>query len=337
MLRACGERADHKLCQSFPMTATGPSRNDERPPAVFVMGPTASGKTALALALAQRLRCVLISVDSAQVYRGLDVGSAKPDAATRAQFPHSLVDIRDPEQPYSAAEFRRDALAAMGDATTAGRLPVLVGGTGLYFRALELGLSELPDADPATRATIEREAQRLGWRAMHGRLAIADPAAAGRIHPNDPQRIQRALEVIALTGRPLSAQQGGRAQRLPYRVLKIVVSPPDRALLHERIAQRFRDMLEAGLVDEVRKLRERPGLTADHASMRAVGYRQAWEYLDGDFDLDALVDRGIAATRQLAKRQVTWLRGEHDALWFDPDDPARREWLLALVGAFSRL
>ncbi|HET7842952.1 MAG TPA: tRNA (adenosine(37)-N6)-dimethylallyltransferase MiaA, partial [Xanthomonadales bacterium] len=180
------------------------------------MGPTASGKTALALELAQRLRCTLVSVDSAQVYRGLDVGSAKPDAATRAQFPHALVDIRDPEQAYSAAEFRRDALDAMAAATTAGRLPVLVGGTGLYFRALEMGLSELPDADPATRATIEKQAQRLGWRAMHGRLALVDPAAAGRIHPNDPQRIQRALEVIALTGKPLSAQQAGRAQRLPY-------------------------------------------------------------------------------------------------------------------------
>jgi tRNA dimethylallyltransferase len=282
------------------------------------------------------MRCVLVSVDSAQVYRGLDIGSAKPDAETRRRVPHALVDIREPEQSYSAAEFRRDALAAMAEASAAGRLPVLVGGTGLYFRALELGLSDLPDADPGTRATIEREARRLGWRAMHGRLASVDPAAAGRIHPNDPQRIQRALEVIALTGRPLSAQQGGRTRRLPYRVLKLVIAPRDRAVLRERIAQRFRAMLEAGLIDEVRTLRERPGLTADHASMRSVGYRQAWDYLEGDCDLDALVVRGIAATRQLAKRQTTWLRGEHDALWFDPDDRNRRTWALELVESFSR-
>ncbi len=317
------------------MTVDHASRNDRRPPALFLMGPTASGKTAFALELASRISCALVSVDSAQVYRGLDVGSAKPDAATQARFPHALIDIRDPEQPYSAAEFRRDALAAMADATAARRLPVLVGGTGLYFRALELGLSDLPDADPETRAQLERQAQRLGWRAMHGRLALADPDAALRIHPNDPQRIQRALEVIALTGRPLSAQQGTRAQRLPYRVLKLVVWPGDRAVLHERIAQRFRDMLEGGLVDEVRRLRARPGLSAGHASMRAVGYRQAWEYLDGEFDMDALVERGIAATRQLAKRQLTWLRGEHDALGFDPADAGRREWLAGLVAGWA--
>lgn len=285
---------------------------DRRPDAVFLMGPTASGKTALALALARRFPFAVVSVDSALVYRGLDIGSAKPDAATRAEVPHALVDIRDPEQGYSAAEFRRDALAAMDAALGQGRVPLLVGGTSLYFAALERGLSELPAADPALRARLEAEAAASGWGTLHERLARVDPVAAGRIHRNDPQRIQRALEVIELTGRPLSAQQRGPGPRLPWRVLKLVLAPP-RGLLHERIAARFRVMAAGGLLDEVARLRARPGLRADSAAMRAVGYRQAWEHLDGGGSFDDFVARGIHATRQLAKRQSTWLRGELDA------------------------
>jgi tRNA dimethylallyltransferase len=292
------------------------SAND-RPAAIFLMGPTASGKTALALALAERWPLSLISVDSALVYRGLDIGAAKPDRAILARHPHALIDIRDPEQAYSAAEFRADALAAMAAARAAGRMPLLVGGTGLYFAALERGLSALPTADAELRARLAEEAGRIGWAAMHARLATLDPVAAARIHPNDPQRIGRALEVIELSGRPLSAQQGQGGARLPYRVLKLVVAPSDRVELHARIAERFRAMLAAGLVDEVRALRARPGLSADLPSMRAVGYRQCWQFLDGALAAGDLEAAGIAATRQLAKRQYTWLRGELDAIWLD--------------------
>ncbi|MCE3001784.1 MAG: tRNA (adenosine(37)-N6)-dimethylallyltransferase MiaA [Xanthomonadaceae bacterium] len=298
---------------------------ERRPAAVFLMGPTASGKTALAVDLARRFPLSVVSVDSALVYRGLDVGSAKPDAATRAAVPHALVDIREPEDPYSAADFRRDALVAMGSARADGRVPLLVGGTGLYFAALERGLSALPAADPVLRARLEAEAGAVGWAAMHERLARLDPAAAARIHRNDPQRIQRALEVIELTGRPLSAQQQGPGKRLPWRVLKLALLP-DRAVLHARIAARFCAMVDAGLLAEVAALRRRPGLRADAPSMRAVGYRQAWEHLDGATTRDDFIQRGIHATRQLAKRQVTWLRGEHDAftLAADGGDAAHR-------------
>jgi tRNA dimethylallyltransferase len=286
------------------------------------MGPTASGKTALALALAERFPVDLISVDSALVYRGMDIGAAKPDVATRARVPHALIDIRDPDQPYSAAEFVADALAAMQTSVAQGRIPLLVGGTGLYFRALERGLSKLPDADPAVRAALVQEAAAHGWPAMHRRLAARDPAAAARIHPNDPQRIQRALEVIALSGRPLSAQQTqGACRPLPYRVLKLALLPDERGALHHRIAVRFAQMLDQGLVDEVARLRARPGMHVDLPAMRAVGYRQAWAHLVGDYGRDELLARGIYATRQLAKRQITWLRGEFDVLALDPDAP----------------
>ncbi len=290
----------------------------DRQPVVFLMGPTASGKTELALALAERLPVSLISVDSALVYRGLDIGTAKPDRSTRARHPHALIDIREPEQTYSAAEFRADALVAINRAHADGRLPLLVGGTGLYFAALERGLSVLPAAAPAVRARIAAQARTHGWGFLHQRLAALDPVAAARIHPNDPQRIGRALEVIELTGRPLSAQQGQGGARLPYRVLKLVVAPAHRAELHARIAARFRAMLAAGLIDEVRALRARPGLSADLPSMRAVGYRQCWQFLDGVIAESELEAAGIAATRQLAKRQYTWLRGEFDAIWLDP-------------------
>ncbi|MEZ2419553.1 tRNA (adenosine(37)-N6)-dimethylallyltransferase MiaA [Luteibacter sp. RCC_6_2] len=293
---------------------------DHRPLAIFLMGPTASGKTALACALADRFPVDLVSVDSALVYRGLDIGSAKPDAATLARYPHALVDIRDPAQPYSAADFREDALAAMQRITGEGRVPLLVGGTGLYFRALQRGLSDLPEADPALRERLAAEAAAIGWAAMHARMAALDPVAGARIRPGDAQRIQRALEVMALSGRPLSElQQGGTAIRFPWRVLKLALLPGDRKPLHERIALRFDAMLADGFLDEVHRLRARGDLHPDLPAIRAVGYRQAWEYLDGQGDATDFRNRGIYATRQLAKRQITWLRGEFDARTFDPD------------------
>lgn len=295
-------------------------RIDDRPLAIFLMGPTASGKTALACALADRFPVDLVSVDSALVYRGLDIGSAKPDPAMLARYPHALVDIRDPAHAYSAAEFRDDAMAAMERITAKGRVPLLVGGTGLYFRALQHGLSDLPEADAAMRAKLAAEASAIGWEAMHARMAALDPVAGARIRPGDAQRIQRALEVMALTGRPLSElQQGGATVRFPWRVLKLALLPADRGALHERIARRFDAMLDAGFLDEVHALRARGDLHPDLPAIRAVGYRQAWEHLAGDYDATEFRNRGIYATRQLAKRQITWLRGELDARTFDPD------------------
>lgn len=282
------------------------------------MGPTASGKTALALRLAERFRVELISVDSALVYRGMDIGTAKPDAATLARYPHRLVDIRDPRDAYSAAEFRADALREMAAISASGNVPLLVGGTGLYFRSLQHGLSDLPEADAELRERLSAEAQTLGWPALHARLAELDPAAAQRIRSGDTQRIQRALEVIALTGRPLSEQQGGARERFPWRVLKLALMPADRAVLHARIAERLDLMFAEGFVDEVRGLRARGDLHANLASMRAVGYRQVWQHLDGEFDLAECRERAIHATRQLAKRQITWFRADRDALVIDP-------------------
>ena len=308
---------------------------DLRPPAVFLMGPTASGKTALACALADRFPVQLVSVDSALVYRGFDIGSAKPDADTLANYPHRLIDVRDPAQPYSAAEFRVDALVAMSQITESGGIPLLVGGTGLYFRALEGGLSALPDADPALRAELAAEAARIGWPALHARLERLDPQAAKRIQPGDAQRVQRALEVIVLTGQPLSTQQvGGDSARLPWRVLKLALLPAQRALLHARIAQRFDAMLAAGFLEEARRLRADTHLHADLPAMRAVGYRQAWAYLDGRIDSALFRDRAIFATRQLAKRQFTWLRREVDARVFDPDDASSKAHVVSAVAAF---
>ena len=293
---------------------------DRRPLAIFLMGPTASGKTALACALSERFPLGLISVDSALVYRGLDIGAAKPDAATLLRYPHALIDIRDPVEPYSAADFSTDAQAAMQRLGEAGRIPLLVGGTGLYFRALQRGLSNLPEADADLRARLAKDAEAIGWDGMHRRLAEMDPPAAARIKPGDAQRIQRAMEVILLTGQPLSEQQkGGRGQPFPWRVLKLALVPEDRAPLHARIALRFEDMLRHGLLDEVRVLRQRGDLRADLPAIRAVGYRQAWEHLDGRYDAMELRDRGIFATRQLAKRQITWLRSELDARILDPE------------------
>ncbi|MGA9423195.1 MAG: tRNA (adenosine(37)-N6)-dimethylallyltransferase MiaA [Rhodanobacteraceae bacterium] len=283
------------------------------------MGPTASGKTELACALAEVFPLDLISVDSAQVYRGLDIGSAKPDVDTLRRHPHRLIDICDPGEAYSAARFRRDALAAMDEIGARGRVPLLVGGTGLYFRVLQRGLSALPPANPALRKALIDEAEQIGWPAMHARLAERDPRAAARIRPGDAQRIQRALEVIELTGVALSSQQGLRAARLPWRVLKIALVPGDRERLHARIAKRFDAMLDAGLLDEVRALHARGDLGHELPAVRAVGYRQAWQVIRGEIAVHALRDRGIFATRQLARRQLTWLRGEIDARVLDPD------------------
>lgn len=307
---------------------------DTRPLAIFLMGPTASGKTALACALAERFALELISVDSALVYRGLDIGSAKPDAATLAQHSHALIDIRDPAEPYSAAAFAVDARAVMERISASGRVPLLVGGTGLYFRALQQGLSKLPATNPDVRARLAAEAAEIGWPQMHQRLGRLDPVSAARIGPNDAQRIQRALEVIELTGRPLSQQHAEAPPRtFPWRVLKLALLPSDRSALHARIAQRFDSMLAAGFLDEVRQLGARGDLHADLPAIRAVGYRQAWEHLHGAMDRAELRDRGIFATRQLAKRQITWLRSELDARVFDPEQenlPARAEQALQL-------
>jgi tRNA dimethylallyltransferase len=295
---------------------------DARPLAIFLMGPTASGKTALACELSEQFPLDLVSVDSALVYRGMDIGTAKPDATTLARYPHALIDIRDPAQPYSAADFCADALATMQRISAQGRVPLLVGGTGLYFRALQQGLSDLPNADPAIRARLTAEARQAGWPAMHARLARLDPTAATRIGCNDAQRLQRALEVIELTGRPLSElQRGGTTTRFPWRVLKLALLPTDRAVLHDRIAQRFDTMLTAGFLDEVRALRERGDLNADLPAIRAVGYRQAWEHLAGPTDAAEFRDRAIFTTRQLAKRQITWLRSDYGIRLFDPDRP----------------
>jgi len=300
---------------------------DRRPQAIALMGPTASGKTALAIEWARQLGGEIVSVDSALVYRGLDIGAAKPDAALQAAVPHHLLDVRDPWQAYSAAEFAVDARAAIADIVARGRVPILAGGTGLYFSALLNGLAEMPPADANVRAALAAEAAASaeGWAGLHRQLAEVDPVAAARIHATDPQRIQRALEVYRLSGRPISywqAQPSG--PRLPLRVLKLVLSPADRAVLHGRIARRFDAMLEDGFLDEVRRLRNLPQMQAvaaplDLPAVRAVGYRQAWEFLDGQVDAAGFRERAIQATRQLAKRQLTWLRGELDARWFDPE------------------
>jgi tRNA dimethylallyltransferase len=282
------------------------------PPAIFLMGPTASGKTALAVSLVEHFPFEIISVDSALVYRGMDIGTAKPDAATLARAPHHLLDIRDPTEAYSAAAFREDAQRLMADIVARGKVPLLVGGTMLYFRALLQGLDDLPRADPAVRQELERAAAARGWPAMHAELARADPVTAARLAPNDSQRIGRALEILQLTGQPMSALLDRAQAALPYRVLQLALIPSDRAVLHQRIAARFDAMLAEGLLEEVKALRQAYALTVDLPSMRAVGYRQAWSYLDGEIDLAALRERGIAATRQLAKRQLTWLRSWPD-------------------------
>jgi tRNA dimethylallyltransferase len=298
------------------------------------MGPTASGKTRLAIELAKALDGEVISVDSALVFRGMDIGTAKPNLEEREGIPHHLIDILDPAESYSTGRFRGDALATMQDVTRRGKLPILAGGTMLYFNALFYGLSTLPSADPEIRRQIDEEAALFGWAKLHEELGRVDPEAAARIHPNDPQRIQRALEVYRLTGVPLSVLcVETRSPPLPFDLMKLIIAPANREALHERIRQRFLTMIERGFIDEVRVLYERGDLHADLPSIRAVGYRQVWAYLEGEYDRDTMIERGIVATRQFAKRQFTWLRREKDALTYISEDERLVEAVLQAVTA----
>ena len=293
-----------------------------KPPAVAIMGPTASGKTAAALAIARERPAEIISVDSALVYRGMDIGTAKPSAEELASVPHHLIDIIEPTEAYSVAQFRDDTLRLVAEISARGKLPLLVGGTMMYFKGLTDGLDDLPTADAALRTQIEAEAARLGWPAMHEKLRALDPETAARLAPNDAQRINRALEIIQLSGKPMSALLSKRAKaELPFELLSFALEPSDRSVLHARIATRFDQMLgesdDTGLVAEVAGLRARGDLHPGLPSMRCVGYRQAWEYLDGSIDRAALRDTGIIATRQLAKRQLTWLRAMPERVVID--------------------
>lgn len=317
-----------------------------RPLAIFLMGPTASGKTDLAIELCRRLPCDIISVDSAMIYRGMDIGTAKPSTEELAAAPHRLIDICDPADTYSAADFRRDALAEMAEISGRGRIPLLVGGTMMYFKALLHGMSDLPSANPALRAQLAREAAAHGWAHLHRELTARDPVAARLIHPNNRQRLLRALEVIRLTGRPISdiwqspsgtsvagnpsdiedytyftRWQADESPSLPYTVLQFALAPVERSELHQRIQQRFQAMLESGFLNEVQTLMARGDLHADLPSMRCVGYRQAWDHLSGSYDDEAFVSKGVAATRQLAKRQLTWLRKWPKVHWLNVGDP----------------
>ena len=295
---------------------------NKKPLAIFLMGPTASGKTDLAIALRQTLPVEVISVDSALIYKGMDIGTAKPSKAELALAPHRLIDILDPSESYSAMNFREDALREMADSTASGRIPLLVGGTMLYYKALLEGLSPLPSADPVIRAEIEAKAEQIGWNGLHSELSAIDPIAGNRINPNDSQRINRALEVFYITGKTLTELTAQQGDSLPYNVLQFAIAPQDRAVLHQRIEQRFYKMMELGFQQEVEKLRARGDLHKDLPSIRCVGYRQIWEYLDGDVSLDEAIYKGICATRQLAKRQITWLRGWGSEIeWLDSLDP----------------
>jgi tRNA dimethylallyltransferase len=302
------------------------------PPAIFLMGPTASGKTGVAVELVQRLPVELISVDSALVFRDMDIGTAKPDAATLARAPHHLIDIIDPTEAYSAAAFRHDALRLMADITARGKIPLLVGGTMLYFKALREGLSELPQADPEVRATLDAEIAEHGIEHLHAELAKVDAETAARLAPADTQRIQRAMEIYRLTGQPMSVLFKQQTQHeLPYDVTSIALVPSERSVLHQRIAVRFQQMLKDGLIDELRGLRDKYPLHPDMTSMRCVGYRQAWEYMDGEIDKGQLMEKGIAATRQLAKRQLTWLRSMSGNVELDCLAPNLEQMVLDLI------
>lgn len=281
------------------------------------MGPTASGKTALSVQLAQALNGEIISVDSALVFKGMDIGTAKPTQKERGGIPHHLIDILDPAESFSTGQFRKQALDLMDDITRRGKIPILVGGTMLYFNVLNSGLAVLPEADPDIRAKLDKDLKQLGKEALHRRLAEVDPESAARIHPNDPQRVQRALEVYEISGKPLTSFfSEAQAQDIPYQRIKLIIAPQDRVILHDIIARRFKQMLEQGFIDEVAVLYQRGDLTEKMPSIRAVGYRQAWSFLQGEYDLETMIEKAVVATRQLAKRQFTWLRRETDAANF---------------------
>ncbi len=292
--------------------------NMSLPAAICLMGPTASGKTALSVQLAQKIDAEIISVDSALVFKGMDIGTAKPTVEERQGIPHHLIDILDPAESYSTGQFRKSALELMTDINRRGKIPILTGGTMLYFNSLFNGLAELPAADAEIRKKLDIDFSELGKQAMHDRLYAIDPESAKRIHPNDPQRVQRALEVYLISGKPIT-QFFKEAQQntIPFKTIKLIVAPENRKILHEKIAQRFNLMVEKGLLDEVKVLYNRADLNVDLPAIRAVGYRQTWSYLEGEYDLDTMIEKGIIATRQLAKRQFTWLRRETDALQFD--------------------
>jgi tRNA dimethylallyltransferase len=279
------------------------------PPALFLMGPTASGKTNLAIEICENLPCEVISVDSALIYRGMDIGTAKPNLEELKKAPHRLIDILDPAQRYSVAEFRKDALLAMQDITARGNIPLLVGGTMMYYKALIDGLSPLPESDQDVRKDIEKKAEEFGWDVLHQQLALIDPVSAKRIHPNDPQRLIRAMEVYQLTNRSMTELMATKSAPIAYNVKQFCIAPNDRKVLHQRIAQRFELMIDAGFQTEVEKLKGRGDLHLNLPSIRCVGYRQMWQYLDNDYDFNVMREKSIAATRQLAKRQLTWLRG----------------------------
>ncbi len=296
--------------------------NQNNPPAVFLMGPTASGKTALSVQLAQALNGEIISVDSAQVFKGMDIGTAKPSLEERGGIAHYLLDILDPSEAFSTGQFRDQALRLMKDIADRGKIPILVGGTMLYFNALNNGLATLPAANQAIRAKLDQDLELLGKEILHQRLAKIDPESAARIHPNDPQRTQRALEVFEITGRPLTSFfKDAQSSDIPFQKIKLIIAPHDRAILHDRIAVRFRQMLEQGFVDEVKALYSRGDLSDKMPSIRAVGYRQIWSYLQSEYDYQTMIEKGIIATRQLAKRQFTWLRKETDSAIFQTGQP----------------
>jgi tRNA dimethylallyltransferase len=294
--------------------------NNKKPTAIFLMGPTASGKTDLAIRLRERFPVEIISVDSALIYKGMDIGTAKPSAEEQTLAPHRLIDILDPAESYSAADFRRDALKEMDQIVSEGKIPLLVGGTMLYYKALLEGLSPLPEADAEVRRGIELQAEQFGWEVMHDELKRIDPVSAARIHPNDPQRLSRALEVFRISGKTLTELTKKKGEALPYDVKQFAIAPKERTELHRRIALRFNKMIDAGFEQEVKDLYDRGDLHLDLPSIRCVGYRQMWEYFDGNGSLDDAVYRGICATRQLAKRQITWLRSWNDLEWLDSEE-----------------
>jgi tRNA dimethylallyltransferase len=303
----------------------------EQPPVICLMGPTASGKTALAMALQDALPCDIVSVDSALIYRDMNIGTAKPTKAELAQYPHRLIDLRDPSESYSAADFCRDALAEIEEIRSNGRIPLLVGGTMMYFKSLIEGISPLPTANAEIRHAIESEALDFGWQAMHDQLAKIDPVSAERIHPNDPQRITRALEVYKLTSNTLTQLTQIKGDKLAGNVLQLAITPKERSTLHDRIAMRYQQMIDMGFEKEVIQLKSRGDLHQDLPSIRCVGYRQMWQYLDGEFDQEEMIFRGICATRQLAKRQLTWLRNWPNLHWLTTDDKTNLAQVLSLL------